>query len=68
MLFVKSRASYEEFGFTDQYPMVAGIVLFGIAMAKPSSTLFSVQRNAMSYVNSFIPGKTFFLYQTPNFR
>jgi len=57
MLFIKDRASYEEFGFKDEYPIVAGIVLFGVAMAKPCATLFSVQRNAMSYTNNFVPDK-----------
>lgn len=62
MLFIKDRGTYEEFGFKGEYPMVAGIVLFCVAMAKPCSAMFSIQRNTMSYLNNFVPGKALVLH------
>lgn len=57
LLFLKQRACYDEFGFVDEYPLMAGLVIFGVAMAKPFSTIVLLQRNGLTYRSSFVAGK-----------
>ncbi|CZR53818.1 uncharacterized protein PAC_03700 [Phialocephala subalpina] len=57
LMFIKDRSTYEDFGFVDQFPMMAGVVLFSISMALPCSTYMYIQRNMLSHTNSFAPDK-----------
>lgn len=57
LLFIKDRSTYEDFGFVESYPMMAGVVLFGISMALPFSMCTYIQRNKLAYTNSFAPSK-----------
>lgn len=57
LMFIKDRSTYEDFGFVDKYPMMAGVVFFGVSMALPCSTCIYIQRNRLSHTNSFAPDK-----------
>lgn len=49
--FVQRRSMYESFGFSEQYPLVAGIILFAVGIAPPLSALYNLKLNFMLHSN-----------------
>jgi STE24 endopeptidase len=59
MLFIRQKASYAQWNFPAQeYPKIAGIVIFSIGFAPISWLWFTLQMHVMHRKNTFEAGKT----------
>ena len=56
-LFANERTNYEAFGFKNEYPRMAAIIIFTIGFAPFMAAVFGVQINYMGHKNNFIAGE-----------
>lgn len=57
LLFAKQRSVYEAFGFIEEYPFVAAIVLFAVGIAPPLSAIYKCYVHFMRRGNQFYADK-----------
>ena len=53
-MFLKQRSVYESFGFHDEYPLVAAIMLFAVGIAPPLAAVFKLLVNSLRRRNEFL--------------